>query len=274
MKLKSTCSRTILGRRISVASIAAVMAGIVITGAVSAASLNNIISEEQKKLEVAQASQVKVDQLSEDRRKLYNEFKAVNKEIEGLKIYNKQVSKQIVNQRAEMVRIRQTMEDVQVTQRQITPLMLRMIDGLKQFMALDVPFLVKERQSRIDLLEEIIDDTNVSVAEKFRLIINAYQREMEYGNTIESYSSSLVIDEVDRNVNILRFGRVAMVYQTPDGKYSGYWDPDAGETGKGDWVESNSGSDRSYISRGLKIANKQSAPDLVILPVKAPEAAQ
>jgi dynactin complex subunit len=269
MKLKSTCSRIVSGHRISAASIAAVMAGIVIAGSVSAASLNNIVSEEQKKLKVAQASQVKVDELSEERRKLYNEFKAVNKEIEGLQIYNKQVSKQIVNQRAEMERIRQTMEDVQVTQRQITPLMLRMIEGMKQFMALDMPFLVAERQKRIELLEDIIDDTNVSVAEKFRLIINAYQREMEYGNTIESYSTTLPIDEVDRNVNILRFGRVAMVYQTPDGKYSGYWNE-----AEGQWVESNGSSERSNISNGLKIANKQAAPDLVILPVKGPEAAQ
>jgi hypothetical protein len=78
-----------------------------------------------------------------------------------------------------------------------------------------------------------------------------------------------VIDEVERNVDILRFGRVAMVYQTKDGKYSGYWSQDEGQ-----WVESNGGGDRSAISRGLKIANKQSAPDLIILPVKAPEAAQ
>jgi len=269
MKLKSTCSITSSGRRIGVACIAAAMLGIVVAGTVSAASLNNVVSEEQKKLKVAQASQEKVDQLSEERRTLYNEFKAVNKEIEGLKIYNKQVSKQIVNQRAEMERIRQTMEDVQVTQRQITPLMLRMIDGLKQFIALDMPFLTKERQNRINLLEDVIDDSNVSVAEKFRLIISAYQREMEYGNTIEAYSRSLEVEGVERNVNILRFGRISMVYQTPDGKYSGFWDQ-----AQGKWIESNGGSDRSNISIGLKVANKQSAPDLIILPVQAPEAAQ
>jgi hypothetical protein len=60
-----------------------------------------------------------------------------------------------------------------------------------------------------------------------------------------------------------------MVYQTPDGKYSGYWDQAVGQ-----WVEAGGGSDRNNISRGMKIANKQSAPDLIILPVKAPEAAQ
>jgi hypothetical protein len=106
------------------------------------------------------------------------------------------------------------------------------------------------------------------VAEKFRIVITAYQREMEYGYTIESYSATLPIEGVDQNVRILRFGRVALVYQTQDGKQSGYWDQDAGA-----WVAANSGTDRKNISMGLKVADKQ-AMDLVILPVKAPEAAQ
>lgn len=269
MKLKSTCSASVFGRRISVVTIVSAMTTFIFAGTVSAASLNNVISVERNKLKVAQASQATVDKLSEERRQLYNEFKAVNKEIEGLKIYNKQVSKQIVNQRAEMARIRQTMEDVQVTQRQITPLMLRMIEGLKQFIALDMPFLAKERQARIEARENVIDDPNVTVAEKFRYIMEAYQIEMDYGNTIESYSSTLPVDGVDRNVDILRFGRVALIYQTPDGANSGFWNEDTGA-----WEELDSGSDRANISRGLKIANKQSAPDLIILPVKAPEAVQ
>ncbi len=269
MELKSTCSMSKLCHRISFTSIVFAVATIITAGTVSAASLNSIISVEQKKLKVAQASQVKVDKLSDERRDLYNNFKAVNKEIEGLRIYNRQVNKQIVNQRAEMARIRQTMEDVQVTQRQITPLMLRMIEGLKQFIALDMPFLTKERQARVELLEDVIDDSNVSVAEKFRLIIGAYQREMEYGNTIESYDRELEIDGVERGVSVLRFGRVAMVYQTSNGGHSGFWNQETGQ-----WIESNGGADRSNISRGLKIANKQSAPDLVILPVQAPEAVQ
>src|SRR5690606_14066035 len=123
------------------------------------------------KLKVAQASQDRIDQLSEERRALYNEYKAVIKEIDGLKIYNKQLNKQILNQRTEMERIKTTIENVAVTQRQIVPLMLRMIEGLKQFVALDMPFLKDERESRLARLEQLMDDSNVSIAEKFRAVI-------------------------------------------------------------------------------------------------------
>ncbi len=235
----------------------------------SAADLNNLIGVADKKLKVAQASQSKVDKLSEERRSLYNDYKAVNKEIEGLRIYNKQLNKQILEQRKEMERIRNTIEGVTVTQRQITPLMLRMIEGLKQFVALDMPFLKEERANRVARLEELIDQTNITVAEKFRSVIQAYQIENEYGRTIESYTATQNIDGVDREVSVLRVGRIAMVYQTPDGKYSGFWSQETG-----DWEITGSGADRSSFAEGLKIANKQSAPDLITLPVEAPETAQ
>lgn len=269
MRLNSTCSGADSGRRTRRYSLLFLIASAVAAVAVSAADLRNVVSAEQEKLKLAQQSQERIDQLSDERKELYSQFKAVNKEIEGLKVYNKQLSKQIVNQRKEMERIRQTMEDVQVTQRQVVPQMLSMIEGLKQFVALDMPFLKEERESRIERLEELMDDSNVSVAEKFRNVVQAYQIESEYGSTIESYSRNLEIEGSERNVNILRFGRITMVYQTPDGKYSGFWNKETGQ-----WEPAGSGVVRSNIEKGLKVADKQTAPDLVILPVEAPEAAQ
>lgn len=242
---------------------------LVVCGVAQAANLNDVITVSDKKLKVAQASQDKIDGLADERRSLYDQYKAVLKEIEGLQVYNKQLNKQIVTQRTDMERVRNTIEGVTVMQRQVTPLMLRMIEGLKQFVALDVPFLKAERETRIARLEDMMDDPNISVSEKFRAVMQAYQIESDYGSNIETYRETLSIDEEERQVDILRVGRVALVYQTPDGKYSGQWD-----MATNGWIELDSGSDRSNIAKGLKIASKQSAPDLIILPVKAPEVAQ
>jgi hypothetical protein len=240
-----------------------------VCGIAQAANLNDVISVSDKKLKVAQASQEKINELAEERRSLYDQYKAVLKEIEGLQVYNKQLNKQILTQRTDMERMRKTIEDVAVMQRQVTPLMLRMIEGLKQFVALDVPFLRTERNARITRLEDMMDDPNISVSEKFRAVMQAYQIESDYGSNIESYRETLTIDEEERQVDILRVGRIALVYQTPDGKYSGMWD-----TATNGWKELDSSSERSNIAKGLKIASKQTAPDLIILPVKAPEVAQ
>jgi len=104
---------------------------------------------------------------------------------------------------------------------------------------------------------------DVTVSEKFRRILEGYQVEIDYGKTIEGYRGKLDGREVD----FLRIGRVALMYQTPDAKETGYWDRD-----KKGWTIDNSAAEG--VKEGLKIARKQSSPDLMILPIQAASASQ
>ena len=130
---------------------------------------------------------------------------------------------------------------------------------------LDVPFLLEERTERVARLEALMIDPTVNDAEKFRKVTEAYQIENDYGRTIESYKGPLDIGGQTRQVEFLRIGRVAYMYQTEDGTISGVWDQDARR-----WEEAD--SYKNEIRAGLKIAKKQVAPDLLLLPVSAPEA--
>ena len=76
---------------------------------------------------------------------LLNEYKTVLKEIEGLRVYNRQLEKQIASQEEEMAQLTISIDEVTVIERQISPVMIRMIDGVEQFVELDLPFLLKER---------------------------------------------------------------------------------------------------------------------------------
>jgi hypothetical protein len=145
------------------------------------------------------------------------------------------------------------------------PLMDRMIAGLEQFVALDVPFLEEERKNRVQNLQSLLERQDVSVAEKFRRVMEAYQIENEYGRTIENYKGSLEIGGLVREVDFLRIGRVTLVYQTTDGQSQGVWDQ-----GSGQWVALGS-EYRNRIRQGLRVARRQIAPELLLLPVPAPE---
>jgi hypothetical protein len=101
---------------------------------------------------------------------------------------------------------------------------------------------------------------DVSTSEKYRRIVEAYQIEMEYGRTIEAYQGKVG----DKTVDFLRAGRVALMYQTLDGKETGYWDAEQKA-----WKQDSQYQDG--LRAGLKIAKKQAAPDFITVAVRAPK---
>ena len=84
--------------------------------------------------------------------------------------------------------------------------MLRMIDAIDQFVAVDVPFLKDDRTKRMNALKDLMGRSDVTVAEKYRKVMEAYQTEINYGRTIESYRGTLSLNGLDREVDFLRIG--------------------------------------------------------------------
>ncbi|MCP5179606.1 MAG: DUF3450 domain-containing protein [Pseudomonadales bacterium] len=236
-------------------------------GAVNAATLNDIFAVTKSINDEAKRSQAKIDALTEETRGLLNDYKTVLKEIEGLRVYNRQLDKQIANQNAEMAEINDSIDKVTLIERQITPFMLRMVDGLEQFVSLDMPFWMNERANRIAELRNNLDRADVAVSEKFNQVMRAFQIENEYGRTMDSYSETINIDGTERKVDILRVGRVVLAYQSLDGEETGMWNKQDKK-----W-EPISDDFSDSVRRGIKMARKQLAVDLLALPVTGPEAA-
>jgi hypothetical protein len=160
------------------------------------------------------------------------------------------------------------MQDLELTQREIVPLMLRMLSWLEEFVDIDSPFLPEERRLRIAQLEALMDRADVSVGEKYRRVLEAYQIEMEYSRTIEASRGELAGGEQSRTVDLLRIGRVGLYYLTLDRSEAGFWNPATGQ-----WETLPERYHRP-IRNGLRIARKQAAPDLLRLPVSAPREVQ
>ncbi len=232
----------------------------------AAQSLDRVLGAQQTRTRVAQESQERIDNVVKQTRSLEDQYKAILKEIEGLNVFNTLLQRQVDNQRAQMTELRDSIDQVEVINRQIVPIMVKMIDGLSQFVELDIPFLLDERRERVAGLRELMERQDVTVAEKFRKVTEAYQIENDFGRTIEAYKDNLPIGEGTRQVDVLRIGRIALLYQTEDGKISGAWDQDSGT-----WQELGN-EYKNQIKSGLQIAKKQVAPDLLLLPIDAPEA--
>jgi hypothetical protein len=209
----------------------------------------------------AAKSQQKINSITDQIDNKLQQFKAINKETTGLDVYNGQLQKQIDNQMQEMANLNASIDGVSIIERQITPLMLRMITGLEQFVALDVPFLKEERSNRILALNAMMDRADIAPSEKFRRVMEAYQVEMDYGRSLEAYSGLHTIDGQERDVDFLRVGRTALIYQTRDASLQGTWNKQSRQ-----WQALPS-SYRTQVTKGLRMAKKQLAPDLLMLPI-------
>jgi hypothetical protein len=237
---------------------------VAVSGSVFAQSVDEVLQAEDRRLNLAQQSQERINTIVEGTRSLEDQYRAINKEIDGLKVYNRLMRAQVDGQEAVLEDISLSIDQVDVINRQIFPLMERMIDGLEQSIQLDVPFLMEERTERIDGLREIMERSDVSVAEKFRKVMAAYQIELDFGTSSEFYTQSLTLEDgATRSYNILRIGRVGLYFQSDDSKITGRWDND-----QRTWVIDDSA--RSDIRTGLRMARQLIAPELIVIPVAAP----
>ena len=250
-------------RRLATAFFA--VSALTISGGVFAQTVDQILQADQRRLNLAQQSQERINTIVEGTRSLEDQYRAINKEIDGLKVYNRLMRAQVEGQAATLEDISLSMDQVDVINRQIFTLMERMIDGLKQSVGLDIPFLMDERNKRIGDLEAIMERSDVTVAEKFRKVMEAYQIENDYGTSSEYYTESLTIDGATRSFNMLRIGRIGLYFQSDDTKITGRWNNE--ERG---WEIDNSA--RNEVRKGLRMARQLIAPELIIVPVSAAEA--
>ena len=210
-------------------------------------------------------SQTMVSNLSDETQELLGQYRLVLQQIYRLVAYNDYVERLIVDQEAQIIDIRKQLDQFALIERGIVPLMLDSIDTLDKFIDLDVPFLLEERKARVARLRTIMDLSDVTVSEKYRQIMDAYQIETTYGRDIEAYTGLLEIDGERRQVDFLRIGRTSLTYQTPDQEETGFWNKQAGQ-----W-EKLPNKYQNYVTQGLRVARKQVTPNILELPIEAPE---
>jgi len=207
-------------------------------------------------------AQKQVEDLDEVSKQLYFEYKDTINEYNALKNYDDQLSKIIDSQFVEIKRINEELDSIDIINIDILPLLNRMINSLRKFVELDLPFLFEERMKKVNDLDELMLRSDVTTAEKFRNVFEAYQQESEFGKTIENYPGYLLIDGEELAVDFFRLGRLGLFYRTPDGADTGYWDQRIES-----WKHLGNDLDQS-IKDALNISNRQAPPNFINLPLK------
>ena len=175
--------------------------------------------------------------------------------------YNVQIEQQLRSQAEEITALEQQIAGLDATAVDVQAMLQRMYDDLVQFVENDVPFFKEERDQRMQRITELMQNVEASASEKFRRLMEAYQIEMEYGRTMSAYRQTL---DDGREAEMVRLGRVSLMYRTIEGGEVGYWDNEQKR-----FVPDPDAS--PAINEALSIAKEERAPDLIIVPVPAPQ---
>jgi hypothetical protein len=182
-------------------------------------------------------------------------------DVASLERFNQLLEEQVRSQEEEVASIQRQLVEIDTTNRAVLPLMQQMVDTLARFIELDVPFLLEERTARVDNLKRVMERADVSIAEKYRLILEAYQSELDYGHQLEAYEGE---GPEGRTVEFARLGRISLLYRTLDGSEAGYWDAQNKE-----WVRDPSYHDA--VEEAIRVGRDDGAPELLTVPVPAPQ---
>ena len=226
--------------------------------------LNQATQAQKQNDQEARVSQKKITKLAREIKATLNDYKSILRQTDNAKIYNQQLRLLIDSQNKERVSIKQQIENLKTIHKDIVPLMSRMLESLEKFISLDLPFLLEERKNRLTGIKTMMARADVSTSEKYRRLLEAYQIENEYGRTIETYKGVQMHNGNEIIVDFLRIGRLSLVYQSMDGKSMGYWNHRQKQ-----WMN----LPRTYkkeIRKGIRMTNKQLAPDLIKVPIPPP----
>ena len=125
----------------------------------------------------------------------------------------------------------------------------------------DLPFLEEERSARMVNLRNVMASPDLDPAEKLRFLLEALLIEAQYGETVEVVPTTIDVDGQTMHADILRIGRLAMFWRSPDGSRIGTWDPAARA-----WVELPGKYNRT-ISRSMEMASRMRPIELISLPL-------
>ena len=233
---------------------------------VSAQDVDPILDDSRDAVVATERSQERIDQLDERTQNVLSDYRAALKQLEQLNRYNASQQRQVDAQRREMESLTNDINNIASLQRAIQPLMEDMVEAMDQLVEADLPFLLDERRARVERLRNLMDDPSRSPAQRYRLVVEAYQIENEYGRTIEAYRGNINVGGREfENVEFLRIGRASLVFRTDDDQTLMRFDPETRQ-----WVD----LDMSFlpdVKMGSRIAREQIPPDLMFIPVRAPQ---
>ena len=220
--------------------------------------VQNILKES---IEIRQRTQKKRERWHKEHQVLVQRYKELLNQIKDLKEKNKELKVKKADLEERIKNYQEEISKLDSISSQMLPFLKKVYEALEEMEKKDLPFLKEERRKRLNILKEVIEGSNFSLAEKYRKVMEALFIEAEYGNTIEVYQDRINIDGKEVEGDVFRLGRIALFFQSPDKKITAVFDPSTSS-----WKTLS----RRYaddVSAAIEITKKRRPVELLILPI-------
>ena len=229
----------------------------------SADALTELQKAEAHIFKNSSKSQSKINNIYEQTQELLAEYRNTVDEADVLSGYNDHVQLMVDDQKANIKSLEDQIAGIDKTKQGVVPLMYKMIDTLEEFVDLDVPMNIDARKERIAGLRDVMGDSDVSVSEQFRLVLEAYEIEASYGTIFGVYQGELDLGDRMITADFVHMGRISFVAQSLDMKNAWVWNNE-----KRSW-EALGDEYLKPVTDAVRMARKQLPLDLAKLPVFA-----
>jgi len=213
--------------------------------------------------------QSRIDNADDATREALRRLRQAKQQADRLGSYNAELAPIVDNQAKRIASEKQALTQISVTREALPGEMREMVEQLRAMIEADMPFLRNERLARVNGLNEMLSNDDVSQADKLQRIFSAWRAELAYGREMDQWSGPLdgaqseaasQGSQLAREVDYLRIGRTGWYYVTPSDQAGGVW-----SVANAEWEALNS-EQISEVRRGIRIAQDQSAPALLRLP--------
>jgi hypothetical protein len=186
-------------------------AAAIVTAGGAYAQLDEALRVARQSTQEGAQAQEQITQLATAADNAEGQYLAAQEQIESQRIFLDQQRVFLLSQQNELNALRTQLERVGSIEVDLAPMLLDMYVALEEFINEDLPFQMDVRQERLSNIQTSLGDANISAAERYRLLLNAYEIEMGYGRSLRAYSEEIDVDGVPQAADVLQIGRVALI---------------------------------------------------------------
>lgn len=217
--------------------------------------------ETQQALNNRLLTQQELDQWSEEKINLVGRLRSARSNVQWLQDRREAETARVLSLEGRIAELTRRLDEADRLEGSMQDTLLVLLDRVEDSLQRGLPFLPEERTGRLKMVRDELARPDFTAAEKLRRVLEVLQVEADYANSVEVYQGKIEVDGTELYADVLRLGRVALFWQTPDQDRVGHFDQ-----AQGKWSELPT-SEKRNISRAMEMATRMRPTELIDLPL-------